>query len=912
MFEFPFLVPEILLRVYQVDFAQEVVSDLTFGDESVGCSCTGSGKTVMARTASRLLLREGVVHRVLVVVPQNQIKQSWTEELTVQFPPEEDTGFAVARQQDEILFGPADWTQGKMGRGALQPVLAFLSAHNPPHEGFVTSHSALGILAQEGQLPDDLTGNLLIVDEVQFAEEKNNLGAAIQGWKDRGGKVLYLSATLFRSTGQIPLPADLIPVYRSLAEHTASGLYSPRRISIESKRFSYQASQLKHLQGDVLPPGDLRTLAEEIVQEWEDRGRPWTTIAVPPKGAERWAHLLEGKFQTLGVGVLNAVGPASKVQKPLDQMLASERLAAREGRPSKFRILIVCRRMDMGTDWPWCSLFINLGMPGSLLLILQRLGRTLRSKQGLNGYNPQHADTASLLFMLPKQAGGTWEQFETRHRDHVLMVACAAQDHRTSQEYMADVYRRLGDAHRQRSGNKPQNRARWNRIASAIGMAIEDLQWHLAKMKVAALLVGKTNPTDDELRGHLGQMGLTDPEIQDCFLVRDLRYKLGNPKIIQRLDAMVTSMVEGKRTSRRIVRDELHQLFDDVGDEIVSDNASLMQDARATQAILSEFTGDDAKKIEAKLHEALLLPEYTKDEVLDLIRAHIQLHGNPPTIRGSATDVTGLRHATWYGINKHCREKLGTTLVHLVEEVILASGKAQEQVQFESLCNQQAMVCLVEASLHFMKTNPGKRFSLRQLDEHMRIANLDFGGRRAHHHQSSWACVLGHLVPSLDAFLIYRQNYTPDWDALGIDPKDPKWAAYNDQVPVHTPMGTTDPSAMGTLAQAVYRILLDGSWRTVDRLVQEVQASHPGQSWTYEAISRQLRRGSGRLMDPKHNIRLEMRSSHGVSEYRIPVWSEKTDHTGDPTNNVVDHISMPENREVPPSDNSAWDWLLDL
>lgn len=677
------------LDTYQVELADDLLSALSFGPQAILVAPTGSGKSIIIRVTAEDLMRLEITDGTLVLVPQNQIKSSWTDEMCLKFPPTNDSGVVVVRNALDLQ--PGEWDSNHIGRtrSDREHLKKWLSTSNPVPRGYVSTHQGFARWVKELDfLPADVSHKLLVVDEAHRACHDNQLGSAVNKWLALGGKVLYGTATPFRTHGSLPVPDDLIPAYRSLAEHVASGQHSPQNIVIRTKQFSYQTKNARDLAGDVMPSGDLSVLAGEIRDFWISEGRPKTVLIVPPKGSLRWAEHF-AKVMENEARVHVAVGMGSAVQQGLVKLLDREREAAQTGKASEIDIIVACRRFDEGTDWPWCSDVYVLGMSTSMVLFIQRLGRPLRYKggnpdsprKGIEGYDPKHQNQATVTYILPKNSEASWEAFETKHTDMAFLTACFMQDVNTGKEYLAEVRNRILDIGRVRPSNTQANLKLWRQIGNAVGLEIEDTKTLYADLKRACHLLDKDNPTDDELRDFMSaRMGFDPERVKNAIFARNLRRKLGNPLILHALDARVTQDMLGSRSGgidRRIVRETLQTVFDEVVTESVTNNAALVQEAKAVLEIQTQFTGEDAKVIAQRMQDRLdnVFIPLTLEQIKKGILEWNQKTGLTPTQwSGDASDIFGFP-TNWNNINKRLHT-LGTTLARFSHSVgVLSTGK---------------------------------------------------------------------------------------------------------------------------------------------------------------------------------------------------------------------------------------------
>jgi len=231
------------------------------------------------------------------------------------------------------------------------------------------------------------------------------------------------------------------------------------------------------------------------------------------------------------------------------------------------------------------------------------------------------------------------------------------QDTNTGREYLAEIRNRIADVGRACPSNAQANLRVWRQIGNAVGMELDDTKALYADLKRACILVGKDNPTDTELQTFMTtRMGFDQEKVKTVLFARDLRKKMGNPLVLRALDARVTQAQLGSRSGgvdRRIIRETLQAAFDDVVDESVTDNADLVQEAKATLEIQTQFTGEDAKVIAGRMQERLdtVVVPLTLDQIKAGILAHHTRIGNAPRRSEDASLDFGFP-ITWSGIDQ--------------------------------------------------------------------------------------------------------------------------------------------------------------------------------------------------------------------------------------------------------------------
>src|SRR5258708_32647298 len=86
------------------------------------------------------------------------------------------------------------------------------------------------ILLTAGDLPADLTGKALFIDEAHHASA-DGLSEIVALWRERGGQLFFFTATPYRGDGRPVRLEGMRAFRRSLAEHMAEGFAPPHLAS---------------------------------------------------------------------------------------------------------------------------------------------------------------------------------------------------------------------------------------------------------------------------------------------------------------------------------------------------------------------------------------------------------------------------------------------------------------------------------------------------------------------------------------------------------------------------------------------------------------------------------------------------------------------------------------------------------
>lgn len=416
------------------DYQEEAVSDfiewVRAGERMIGLvSPTGSGKTVMLVEFLRRSGVLGLLSSAVIAVPMESIER------------------AFEQQGGPLVYCPRDDKNG------LSRYRAHLRADRASPLAFLTTRQQVTRWGLD-EFPNDLAGRVLVLDEAHHAATGKDskkldteIGKLRDEWHARGGTVLLMTATPFRSDGQDVLPAGTRTHVRTLAMHAASG-HAPNHFQVQTAMLSkVEAHTVAELQGESLSASENAhgESFRDLVDLWERDGRPKAVFIVPANGSRRWADRLIAALSksTPRERILDAVGMGKDVANTLATALDGERNVT-TFTDSKYDVIVSCKRFDEGTDWPLCSHVYNYGIPSSLGLILQRFGRATRDKSRISGHT--HPDTASITFLVPKVADDLLDAMETKHHRLALTLAILQEDWRLARSMGADLSTRLHDS----------------------------------------------------------------------------------------------------------------------------------------------------------------------------------------------------------------------------------------------------------------------------------------------------------------------------------------------------------------------------------------------------------------------------------------------------------------------------------
>jgi hypothetical protein len=416
------------LRPYQ----DQLVADVSRASEDVLVEQpTGSGKTVQIVVLVAMHLGPRFTHAV-ISAPQEQIEAGFVKrDYSVVAFPDCPGAARPAIQVPKVLIKGARESQ----LGSRKRVIRYLQQAGPLDHAFACTHAALNGLGPE-DLPADLTGKALFIDEAHHASA-DSLSQIVALWRERGGQLLFFTATPYRGDDR-PVRLDGMRAFRrSLAEHMDDG-FAPRHLESEIVALGKPGDRVTAAQftGQEAPPTSyFEGLAAAICRRWQEDGKPKTIVRVPPMQGGRSGELvarLKEALSSQGARVLDASGTGAADKERFLTALEAEK--KRSFAASAYDVMVGIQRVLEGTDWPVCSAAYCVGMPGSLNTVVQFLGRAMRLKGG--DYPASQRDRARLVFFVPCGGGAALADLSTDHSRHALLTCCFLADHEVGQEWI--------------------------------------------------------------------------------------------------------------------------------------------------------------------------------------------------------------------------------------------------------------------------------------------------------------------------------------------------------------------------------------------------------------------------------------------------------------------------------------------
>ncbi len=383
---------------------------------------TAGGKTRILQGAIHCLLRDlpGAMG-VLVGTPMIHIEGAFTEDTTFVYAPH-------GGAQRTIDWAAKDWNRIRVGASATANLRAFLSVTPGITSGkgvAITTHAQLARFPLD-DLPPHLAGMVLVIDEGHHnGEEETCLHDLAMAWWRRGGAVITATATPNR-TDRRRIGIDAVVSYTRSYMAVAAIARLPQRITLRTL-------QLDGVRTDGrLVDSDFAHIATYIA----DTGRP-TVLRIQPGAASATAAKFIDALVLAGIprtAILNAVGEDEG--PAVCAALTAERRTCATGTYTDltYRVLIACRRLGEGADWPPCSHVVSVGESDVLLPVVQLLGRGARRKWDIAGYPEAWCDEILFTAFVPEWPVDS--PAETAQVQRMMLLACALDCHEVVYDYM--------------------------------------------------------------------------------------------------------------------------------------------------------------------------------------------------------------------------------------------------------------------------------------------------------------------------------------------------------------------------------------------------------------------------------------------------------------------------------------------
>jgi superfamily II DNA or RNA helicase len=402
-------------------------------------SGTGSGKTVMVTSFLAELLHPKREFRCAVVLCHREdIEANWHRKddpkLEIVYPPGTEVRPLVMKS---LTVREEESRTHELGE--------FLHSPRPEVPVMVTSYQTFARLVDAGRLPSNMSDVLICGDEghhaALFTDGTEEALQASPAWKRsraearrRGAGWLTVTATDFRSDEDLVVdPSGVVRV--STSELIEAGR-RPKvtRVRTQSLKAlaSWRESTANGDQGEMSSTPCLAVDEDDamvMAKAWQRDGFPRAIFrvqtanvcAVPGnKDTTQPAQIIRAlkavNPELRDDEILDATGSAAERRRHIRDVLHREHEAKSPSDEdpdilrfdldkSKIKIVVAVQRFTEGTDWPFCSHIYALGLPASLVFILQLLGRAQRAKRDILNYEnryPSYVDVSTCTFFLPK------------------------------------------------------------------------------------------------------------------------------------------------------------------------------------------------------------------------------------------------------------------------------------------------------------------------------------------------------------------------------------------------------------------------------------------------------------------------------------------------------------------------------
>ncbi len=412
---------KLTFRPYQEKLVLQVKHHLNNGGDALIEQPTGSGKTFEIVALSASLLGTKFSH-IIIAAPQQQIEEGFVSDQERVFQFELDSGASSELKvaSDFIVQSREDGREG-----TIVNISRYLN--NKVENAIVCTHAALTYLSAQN-LPVSLIGYLLVIDEAHHAPAEG-LDELIKVWKERGGNLLYATATPYRKDGKPVKREDMKLFRRLLTEHMEEG-FAPSELKNEIVGISVQdeVSALEFSGEEVSKQEHRQLLIDAIYEAWIRDNKPKAIIRVPPGNSTEFIEELIIKFA--GVNILNGAGIEKIDQKRFIEALRDTKEKSID--TSEYDIVVGVQRVLEGTDWAVCSHVYCVGIPGSLTMITQLIGRALRKKEATHPY----ANKAAVSFFVLGATENVLKNLHIKHSRHALLSCIFMADYNVGQEWL--------------------------------------------------------------------------------------------------------------------------------------------------------------------------------------------------------------------------------------------------------------------------------------------------------------------------------------------------------------------------------------------------------------------------------------------------------------------------------------------
>jgi len=669
------------LQLPQWVAVQDLLQHYHDGERELGLvGPTGWGKSVIVTVLLHHMLGSGC-EAAVVAVPKVAIEGSFeTRKGLIHVVPEVVAGaVSWVPPVDPSLM----WLRARDLEGSARAAFGAHVGPGTPHRPvMITTHQAL-VRWLDDIRELDLTGRVLVLDECHHAHDKAKkehgtlLAEFRRVWIERGGTVLGLTATPFRTNNKPVFgPSARLHTYTQ-AEHSAAG-NAPSQFQFRMEFFEFEAQTQAQMEGEALPEDELRigTGHDKIIKTWTGGGRPKTIIYVPPGKSREWgAALIERLAEVCPPErIFNAVGPGGVIQRRLDGLLERERARAADPEKgfaaSEVDIIVSCRRMTEGVDWPFCSHVYKVGLGRSYQDTLQIWGRGSRFKGRITGYPDEHRDVCSMTHFVPRAGDGVRGRLAASHHRHALLLTAGLSDFATGHAYWTELVLRdaihgsgsSADAkdavaRSRRSQRVMTDVERRARARARLVTLMSGLAGGIQLARLHGLAAHDIDSMDDDRDAValtttlLDEVARQDPDVREA--------------LVRRLHGVADAVIEAGDGAHveRVLRDRLRSVLAEVATEYA--DRTVVADEGPVE-IISQFTGQDSTEISRQLKGGLDNFRPSRERVVEVMTEFWDAHQRPPNLKPCRTeqdspsdsDVIALPEAdwTWLRVGQYIRE----------------------------------------------------------------------------------------------------------------------------------------------------------------------------------------------------------------------------------------------------------------
>ena len=666
------------LQLPQWVAVQDLLQHYHDGERELGLvGPTGWGKSVIVTVLLHHMLGSGC-EAAVVAVPKVAIEGSFeTRKGLIHVVPEVVAGaVSWVPPVDPSLM----WLRARDLEGSARAAFGAHVGPGTPHRPvMITTHQAL-VRWLDDIRELDLTGRVLVLDECHHAHDKAKkehgtlLAEFRRVWIERGGTVLGLTATPFRTNNKPVFgPSARLHTYTQ-AEHSAAG-NAPSQFQFRMEFFEFEAQTQAQMEGEALPEDELRigTGHDKIIKTWTGGGRPKTIIYVPPGKSREWgAALIERLAEVCPPErIFNAVGPGGVIQRRLDGLLERERARAADPEKgfaaSEVDIIVSCRRMTEGVDWPFCSHVYKVGLGRSYQDTLQIWGRGSRFKGRITGYPDEHRDVCSMTHFVPRAGDGVRGRLAASHHRHALLLTAGLSDFATGHAYWTELVLRdaihgsgsSADAkdavaRSRRSQRVMTDVERRARARARLVTLMSGLAGGIQLARLHGLAAHDIDSMDDDRDAValtttlLDEVARQDPDVREA--------------LVRRLHGVADAVIEAGDGAHveRVLRDRLRSVLAEVATEYA--DRTVVADEGPVE-IISQFTGQDSTEISRQLKGGLDNFRPSRERVVEVMTEFWNEHGRSPSSAGSRSNPDGHIVAlpesgwTWSRLGQYIREE---------------------------------------------------------------------------------------------------------------------------------------------------------------------------------------------------------------------------------------------------------------